>query len=396
MNESYLEATPLLNDKRKRTEMDESPKLLFSKTELSQLLDEKLLPLKSELSALKESLGDDRIKQLEHENAELKSEVKLLCEQVTTNDLYLRKNNVCFYGIKESIGNPQVEDCEALILSILSEICPAFNERTFERVHRLGPPRKGYNRPIIARLAHYKDKLLLFTKRKILHQRSGIRINDDIPKEMEKRRKILYPILRLAQSKNYKAQLKGEKLFINGQLYTSDSLDKLPKTLRPEYVFTPTKNGITAFFTRASPLSNHFECTFTVSGEEYNCAEQYLMKHKALVFKDTQTADQIMLEKDPVKQKALGKKIRDFDATAWEKVSSDIMYTSLLAKFQQNPDLIKFLHSTGDTQLVEANRSDSYWGVGLGLWDERLWDVKNHTGKNILGKQLMTLRENLK
>ena len=72
------------------------------------------------------------------------------------------------------------------------------------------------------------------------------------------------------------------------------------------------------------------------------------------------------------------------------------MYTSLLAKFQQNPDLIKFIHSTGDTQLVEANRSHSYWGVGLGLWDERLWDIKNHTGKNILGKQLMTLRENLK
>ncbi|KAL2053630.1 hypothetical protein ABVK25_005932 [Lepraria finkii] len=46
-------------------------------------------------------------------------------------------------------------------------------------------------------------------------------------------------------------------------------------------------------------------------------AEHYMMYQKAIVFKDPEIADNIMLEPDPRKQKALGRKVNNFDNEKW-------------------------------------------------------------------------------
>lgn len=69
----------------------------------------------------------------------------------------------------------------------------------------------------------------------------------------------------------------------------------------------------------------------------------------------------------------------------WEKVKDDVMREAVRAKFTQNEHLKKTLLSTGDAALVEHTVNDSYWGDG-----------GNGKGKNMLGKILMEIREEIK
>lgn len=69
----------------------------------------------------------------------------------------------------------------------------------------------------------------------------------------------------------------------------------------------------------------------------------------------------------------------------WEKVKDDVMRAVVLAKFRQHKDLQEILLSTGDAELIEDTTSDYYWGCGT-----------DGTGKNMLGKILMEIREILK
>lgn len=65
----------------------------------------------------------------------------------------------------------------------------------------------------------------------------------------------------------------------------------------------------------------------------------------------------------------------------WKDIRTIRMKLVLLAKFTQNDDLRDRLRNTGDSTLVEASRSDGFWGMG-----------KKGNGKNMLGILLMQLR----
>ena len=61
------------------------------------------------------------------------------------------------------------------------------------------------------------------------------------------------------------------------------------------------------------------------------------------------------------------------------------MKSELVAKFQQNKDLMKFLKDIGNTKLVKVNPHDQYWGVGLDIHDSKFWyeklGLEKHSGK---------------
>lgn len=67
----------------------------------------------------------------------------------------------------------------------------------------------------------------------------------------------------------------------------------------------------------------------------------------------------------------------------WEERKLSIMREVLLAKFSQNPALLKELLQTGSAELVEANS-----------WGDRTWGVDQASGQgqNLLGKLLMQIR----
>ena len=151
----------------------------------------------------------------------------------------------------------------------------------------------------------------------------------------------------------------------------------------------------TFFFTEASPFSQWFRCTFTVGANTFNCAEQYMMHGKALLFGDAETAVKILAADHPRQHKALGRKVKPFDDAVWKRERVQIVRTGNHAKFTQNPALLEQLLATAGTTLVEASPYDKIWGIGLAATDPRAQDPAQWRGQNLLGKILTELRDEL-
>lgn len=125
----------------------------------------------------------------------------------------------------------------------------------------------------------------------------------------------------------------------------------------------------------------------------YNCCEQYMMFHKAMLFEDKDTAQRIMETDDPHEQKKLGREVADFDIGVWNKYCFMIVWEANYLKFTQHEDLKNRLIMTQGKCLVEASPVDKVWGVGLAADDDRILDPKNWRGKNLLGKVLNSVRD---
>ena len=142
-------------------------------------------------------------------------------------------------------------------------------------------------------------------------------------------------------------------------------------------------------------LSQWQPCVFEVDGVTYNCAEQYMMHCKALLFGDTAMAQRILSAATPREQKLMGQRVQGFDSAVWEREREGIVFRGNLAKFSQNAGLRKKLLRTGEKTLVEASPHDIIWGIGLAADDPDALDPDKWRGQNLLGKTLMAVRDAL-
>jgi hypothetical protein len=145
-----------------------------------------------------------------------------------------------------------------------------------------------------------------------------------------------------------------------------------------------------------SIFSQWAKCSFIESDVEFNTAEQYMMYKKATIFGDYEIAKQILKQSDPREQKALGRKVKNFDVEKWNDYKFDIVCQGNLLKFFQNKEAMIELLKTGNKILVEGSPYDKVWGVGLKWDDPKILSEKNWQGENLLGKALMEVRETLK
>lgn len=89
----------------------------------------------------------------------------------------------------------------------------------------------------------------------------------------------------------------------------------------------------------------------------FRTTEQYMMYHKAVLFEDFNTAQQIMLATTPRKQKALGRQVKNFDGKQWDAHRERIVENGNWNKFCNSKDGTKLkdmLLETGDRELVEV------------------------------------------
>ena len=325
-------------------------------TLLKKILDEALAPLHEQLLEIQETQekGMEETQYFHETLANLKAENKSLQNKLTTVELensnlkarltslesQSRRTNLHFHGIPESPN----EDPEQLAHDALSRAgfprCP----REIERAHRLGP-KTGKIRPIIVRFSHFKDREMVWKKLghgaiNIPPPYERLHVREDYPPEVENARVQLLPIARAAldykdphTNKSPFVKLVVDKLYINHQKYSVDNIDKLPEHLRPSRIFTPMNENRVLFFTKNSPLSNHYPSTFKCNGETYNCSEQYIMACKARLFNDQECVAKIMQEEDPVKQKRLGKSVKNFDEAHWKSRAQELILPGLLEKF---------------------------------------------------------------
>ena len=129
----------------------------------------------------------------------------------------------------------------------------------------------------------------------------------------------------------------------------------------------------------------------------YDNSEQFMMYHKVLMFRKYDLAEQILQTTDPAKcKKIAGQKFPEFNADIWEKTCYTIVKRGVKAKFAQNEDIQNVLLSTGNELLAECSPNDKKWGIGIDINDSDRFQVSNWKGKNLLGRILMEVREELR
>ncbi len=149
------------------------------------------------------------------------------------------------------------------------------------------------------------------------------------------------------------------------------------------------------FYKKESPFSQHHPSRFKIDGREFNCAEQYMMYKKAELFEDETMKKKILESKNPMEQKKLGRQVHNFDETVWNAHSVNIVRDASVAKFQQNPHLLKALIATSPKTLVEASSTDCIWGIGMSESNPKAHDKKLWRGENKLGYILTQVRDEL-
>lgn len=154
----------------------------------------------------------------------------------------------------------------------------------------------------------------------------------------------------------------------------------------PEYVFFWLDNE------KYGEFSNWYQREFVIDDFRYFCVEQYMMAQKAKLFHDSVRYTAIIRANSPKDCKALGKQVTPFDAKVWDAVKYDIVKTGNKAKFEQNPDLMNLLLSTGDRIMAEASPKDKIWGIALDAETAKHINPEAWPGQNLLGKILMELK----
>lgn len=129
-------------------------------------------------------------------------------------------------------------------------------------------------------------------------------------------------------------------------------------------------------------FSNFSAHGLTLDGVWWPTSEHYFQAQK---FVGTPHADQIRQVKLPKDAARLGRQRTRPLRPDWEAVKDDVMRQAVLCKFETHADIRDILLSTGNQDLVENAPGDYYWGCG-----------QNGTGKNMLGKILMEVRERLR
>lgn len=142
-------------------------------------------------------------------------------------------------------------------------------------------------------------------------------------------------------------------------------------------------------------LSNWYLSDFVVENVCFSSMEQYMMYKKAICFKDTRIATQILETEEVSRIKELGRLVRGYDDNYWSGIRQIIVYQGLLEKFKQNEELKKLLLNTGNNVLAECAVKDKIWGIGLSMKDPNRYERSKWNGQNLLGYTLMMVRDEL-
>lgn len=144
-----------------------------------------------------------------------------------------------------------------------------------------------------------------------------------------------------------------------------------------------------------SVFSNFFNTRFYLDGRYWTTTEKYFMYQKAITFNDNETAEKILKLDNPKDIKQLGREVKNFSEEKWDKVREEIMYKAVKAKFEQDRLCNYCIKEYPDAIFVEGSPYDKIWGVGIQFDDYRIFNKNNWKGKNLLGKILTKVRDEI-
>lgn len=151
--------------------------------------------------------------------------------------------------------------------------------------------------------------------------------------------------------------------------------------------------NVTAFYSKHDMFSNFYPCELLIKNIVFSCSEQVFMYTKAMYFKDTAKAQEILDAEYAWQHKRLGKEVHGFNREIWTRVSPHFMDMIVGEKLAQHAEIRSALMKTDDTVIVEASDKDFFWGAGVGMDDPRITDPSQWPGKNWLGNIFMKHRQ---
>lgn len=145
----------------------------------------------------------------------------------TVLDLKCRsmKNNLIFTGLG---GETNSEDTEKKLRDFLYYEVEIEKNIEFNNVHRFGRFVRGKDRPIVARLLYHADVIHII-KNSYKLQGTPYGIHEQFPKEIEDKRRLLYPIQKRFRKSGHKTKLVRDKLYIDGKLYLPEDPSDEPQ-----------------------------------------------------------------------------------------------------------------------------------------------------------------------
>lgn len=129
-------------------------------------------------------------------------------------------------------------------------------------------------------------------------------------------------------------------------------------------------------------FSNFSKHPFEADGVMWPTSEHYFQAQK---FDDKDYQEKIRTTPSAMIAARLGRSRKVPIRSDWEETKDEVMFRAVLAKFQTHAELKELLLSTGQEEIVEKTSKDYYWGCGT-----------DGTGKNMLGKILMRVRDELR
>jgi len=150
------------------------------------------------------------------------------------------------------------------------------------------------------------------------------------------------------------------------------------------------------FFSDKSYLSNLYPCMFTINGITFTSTKQYFHYMKAFMFNDRQAMNDILCTQDPLKQKRIGRGIKNFDEIKWLSFAYDVLKRGHLAKFMDNKELKRKLLSIPNARFVDASTDDRIWGIGLNADHPDVSKPSKWPGNNLMGNVITEVRDIIK
>ncbi|SFJ10577.1 NADAR family protein [Thermoflavimicrobium dichotomicum] len=131
-------------------------------------------------------------------------------------------------------------------------------------------------------------------------------------------------------------------------------------------------------------FSNFSPHPIELDGKKWPTTEHYFQAQK-FITTDPAYSEKIRLASSPMVAARLGRSRKAPLRPDWEKIKDDVMRKAVRCKVMTHPDVKELLLSTGDEEIIEKTTKDTYWGCG-----------SDGKGKNMLGKILMEIREELR
>lgn len=194
--------------------MDEIKTMFASINANMQAMDGKLTDVVNELRDIK------------MENEAMKRQIKVQETKIANLEREVRRKNLIIRGIPDDEDEDPRQTKEKIF-----KICETLgvdvkSETDVDEARRIGKPVADRQRPVLLKLTTANKKMEILRETKRL-KGSEIWIDEDYPKDILEERKLLIPKLKEARNKGHRAQLRYNKLIINGEVCDIDNSKQL-------------------------------------------------------------------------------------------------------------------------------------------------------------------------